>query len=170
LSTILTLPHNFVENEQNNKISSLTLNLNTISKPHKSNFCTFNMFYSLLHNCISFVLFYSCILIYFTMGNSAFSQPVAPQVPPPQPGEPGITRPLLPENPLLGQPGFTRSESTLTMTLRDPDTTSRRICSRSNQRRSWNCYSSHSWTRRTCTWTWSSCSTSEPHSSSICSD
>jgi hypothetical protein len=40
------------------------------------------------------------------MGNSAFSQPVAPQELPTQPGEPGFIGPLLPENPLPGQPGF----------------------------------------------------------------
>jgi hypothetical protein len=40
------------------------------------------------------------------MGNSAFSQPVAPQGASPQPGEPGFIGPLLPENPLPGQPSF----------------------------------------------------------------
>jgi hypothetical protein len=41
------------------------------------------------------------------MENSAFSQPSrAPQHVPPQPGEPGLIGPLLPENPQPGQPGF----------------------------------------------------------------
>jgi hypothetical protein len=40
------------------------------------------------------------------MGNSAFSQPKAPQDLPPEPGEPGFIGPLLPENPQPGQPGF----------------------------------------------------------------
>jgi hypothetical protein len=60
------------------------------------------------HYCITASLCFPQlhILIYFTMGNSAFSRPRAPRDLPPEPGEPGFIGPLLPENPQPGQPGF----------------------------------------------------------------